>query len=221
MTLRSALRQAIRDELNDNTATKLWADALLNEWINEAIRDYSRQLPEELQLTITAIADQTDYALPARFINATRVEQPKHTLRLPALGNRAPGTTGPLMDLESRVTRGQRFTYRVFGLEIILDPAPGGTGGDHDIRLEYTRYWAEPAADGDTISTPATDDEILIALVAQRAMEYLTTDEAKNLAYEARRGARVDTIADRYRARANRAFESRARRIRQSTLELA
>ena len=38
MATRAELRQKIRDELNDNAAAKLWTDALLNDFIVQAIR---------------------------------------------------------------------------------------------------------------------------------------------------------------------------------------
>ena len=41
MTTRAELRTRIRTELNDAGGTPLWTDAALNQWIDEAIRDYA------------------------------------------------------------------------------------------------------------------------------------------------------------------------------------
>ena len=46
MATRATLRTAVRAELNDGGTTQLWSDALLNEWLAEAIRDYGRRLPK-------------------------------------------------------------------------------------------------------------------------------------------------------------------------------
>lgn len=220
MTLRSALRQSIRDELNDNGATKLLSDALLNEYIAEAIRDYSRQLPEELQATITVVADQTDYTLPTRWLQVLRVEQPKDTLRIPVTGGRSPADTGGLVDYQNRVASSGRSAYRIFGNELILDPAPTSIGADEDIRLEYTRYYAEPALDGDTLATPSTDDDVLISLACLRALTWVQGDEAKRVAHEARKGLPINQQTEIYRLRAERAVQGRTDRLRVSALQL-
>src|SRR5439155_14826525 len=45
MTTRAEIRGRIRDELNDNGSVKLWTDALLNRWIGEATKEWSRVVP--------------------------------------------------------------------------------------------------------------------------------------------------------------------------------
>jgi hypothetical protein len=58
-------------------------------------------------------------------------------------------------------------------------PRPPKAGADQNITLEYLAFYAEPAADGDTIATPTRDDDILQALVCADAMRWIGSDEAK------------------------------------------
>jgi len=199
VTTRSQLRATVRSELNDSGGTLLWADSLLNEYLNQAIREYSRRLPEEASTTITAVAGQAAYTLPARLVTVKRIEQPEDQLRLP--GER------------------HAHSYRVFGGQLILDPAPGSAGSSQDIQLEYLRSYAEPAADGDTLATPAFHDDILVALVCERALRQISADEAKRQRFERDRGADALTVARAYQQRAEAFFSEMARVVRSSVLE--
>lgn len=220
MTTRSGLRTSIRAELNDSGGTPMFADSLLNEWINEAIRTYSRELPEEASATVTVVADQASYALPARTTQVMRVEQPKDAIRVPISGSRTSASvTGELIDLQARVTRAGPWGYRVFGGNLILDPIPSAIGGDEDIRLEYVRGYAEPTADGDTIATPATDDDVLIHLACAAALRWVAGDESKRVRYQETRGIAPGPTAVSYRERAMGAIAARTQRIRTRTLE--
>lgn len=223
MATRSALRATIRNELNDTGGTPVWSDTLLNEWLNQAIRTYSRELPEEVQTTITVVVDQTDYALPARWLQVLRVEQPKDSLRLPVSGARTSAAGDPignLYDTQSKVRGARLHGYRVFGDELILDPAPTATGTDENIRLEFTRSYAEPAADTDEIALPDTQEDILVLLVAALALRWVATDEAKRLRYSEARGISPGAQASQYEQRAQHATASRGSRLRSRTLEV-
>ena len=201
MTTRAELRQKIRDELNDNAAAKLWTDALLNDFIVQAIRAYGRDLPKQASASITAVADQEAYTLPADFDRAMRVEQPDGELRVLSSG-----------------FRGELGTYRVWGNQLTLDPAPAAAGSDQDISLEYLARYAEPAVDGDTLATPLSDDDVLVAFACADAMRWVGSDEAKRARFERQRGASPGGAAEAYERRAQAAIASRKRRLRSSTL---
>lgn len=222
MTTRLALRSLVRDELNDVAATKLWSDVLLNTWINEAIRDYSRELPREISATITVVANQDSYTLPGDLDHITRVEQPKDSLRYPIARSRTSAAgADQLVDFQDSVGRaGPVPGYRVFGGKIILDPKPTTAGADEDIRIEYLGRYAEPALDTDVITTPASDDDVLVALVAARAFTWISGDEAKRQRVERQRGASVVGMARTYQGRAEDVFRDRKRRVRTQTLEV-
>jgi hypothetical protein len=200
MTTRSGLRQLIRDELNDNAATKLWSDGLLNDYINQAIRAYSRDLPEEAVTTIVVTAGQAAYTLPARFDRALRVEQPQDAIRV--LGERA------------------AHAYRVFAGQIILDPEPAAAGADQDLQLEYLRAYAEPAVDGDTLATPAGDDDILVRLACALALRWVSTDESKRMRFERQRGISAGDMATAYDRDARSRIAAQRRGVRTQRLEI-
>jgi hypothetical protein len=215
MTTRAQLRTTLRNELNDSGGTPLWSDTLLNEWINEAIRGYSRQSPEEATATLTAVADQAEYALPARTVEVLRVEQPQGVVRLPIAASRtAAGGGAALVDFRAGVRSAGAWAYRVFAGNLILDPAPTAVGASEDARLEYLRAYAEPAADGDTLTTPATDDDVLVALAASLALAWVAGDEAKRLRYQDRQGVSPGEQVRRYEARAAAALGARTSRLR-------
>jgi hypothetical protein len=194
MTTRAALRALVRNELNDNAATKLWVDADLNNWIVEAIRDYTRELPREISTTVVMVLGTASYVLPTDLITILRVEEPLGFLR-------APVETGD-------------HGYRVFAGSIILDPVPSaGT-----MKLEYLGRYTEPAADVDVIATPATDDDLLIDLTIARALEWIDLDEAKRMRFERQRGSSPRSLAQAHRKRFRDAVEERNRRVRAHTL---
>jgi hypothetical protein len=200
MTTRTQLRTTIRTELNDSGGTPLWSDSLLNELIAQAIRRYGEQLPEEASASITVVADQAAYALPARFLHAVRVEQPEETERV---GDRR-----------------HPWSYRVFAGQLLLEPAPTQAGSDQDVTLEYLRFYAEPAADGDTLATPSYDDDMLVALVCARALAYLALDEGKRQHFVRQRGSDPQEVAATYERRATERLALRTRRVRASALEV-
>jgi hypothetical protein len=198
VTTRAQLRATIRSELNDSGGTPLWADALLNEYVAQVIRRYGDQLPEEATTTITVVANQTAYVLPARFQQAMRVEQPTETERV---GNpRHP------------------WSYHVFAGQLVLDSAPTQAGSEQNVTLDYLRWYAEPAADGDTLATPSQDDDVLVALVCARALAELATDESKRQRFERQRGADPREVAASYERRAAERLAFRTRRVRTGAL---
>src|SRR5690349_11462559 len=84
MTTRAELRARIRSELNDAGGTPLWSDAALNQWLDEAIREYGEQLPREVSLSLTSVGGQAEYALPSDTDRVLRVEHPGGLLRVAA-----------------------------------------------------------------------------------------------------------------------------------------
>jgi len=222
MTTRSGLRTTIRTELNDSGGTPVWSTALIDEWINQAIRQYSRELPEEVQATVVVVANQSDYTLPARWLRVTRVEQPEDILRMPISGSRTTGAAlGDLVDFQDRVRGTVAHGYRIFGNELILDPAPTVIGAAEDVRLEYTRVYAQPTTDAEVLATPDQDDDVLIALVASMALRWVAMDEAKRVRYQETRGISPGSQAYAYQARAEAAIATRSSRVRTSTLEVS
>jgi hypothetical protein len=211
MTTRSQLRTSIRTELNDS-GTALWSDALLNEFINQAIRHYSRELPKQASTSITVVADTAAYNLPADFDRAIRVEQPDDTIRVFDPLERTVSDDFGSSEASGATAIGS-YGYRVWASQIILTPTPTQAGSTQNITLDYLAVYAEPAADGDTIATPTRDDDILQALVCADAMRWIGADEAKRQRFQQARGASPGGAAQAYEQRAREAIANRKRRI--------
>jgi hypothetical protein len=198
VTTRAALRTQVRNELNDAGTTPLWSDERLNQWLAEAIRDYGRALPREVSTTLASVADQAGYALPADTLRVARVEHPANVLRVA-------GADGA-----------EVAGYEVFGGQVVLAPPPGASG--EAIALRYLARYAEPAADGDTLTTPSEDDGLLAWYVCWRALGWISTDEAKRQRFERTRGASAAAEAERYWQLYREAIGVRHRPLRSGAL---
>jgi hypothetical protein len=215
MTTRAALRATVRAELNDAGGSPLWSDALLNQWLAEAIRDYGRSVPRESSTSIAAVANQADYSLPADCQRVVRVEHPTGFFRVPD-----PLSAGDFVDpftlSQARPTHpiAEQLSYEVWGvfgaITLTLRPAP--TDATYAIKVRYHAVFAEPAADGDTILTPAQDDDLLQWFVCNRALQWLGTDESKRQRWERDRGASAQGAAGQYERDYRAEIRRRARR---------
>src|SRR5437867_4336623 len=131
MTTRAQLRGTIRSELDDTGGTPTWSDGSLNEWLNQAIRDYSLKLPQEVATTITAVAGQAAYTFPAGTLRILRVEEPLLVIRVPASDHRialSQPDLGQLVDYQTGLRTATSWTYRVFAGQLVLNPAPMSSG---------------------------------------------------------------------------------------------
>jgi hypothetical protein len=195
-TTRSTWRTQARNELDDNAATKLWSDTLLNQWLDEAIRDYARLFPKEQTGTLSTVADQATYTLPSDLVELVRVEHPDSTFRVnqPRVGGDWRRSSDPLPP-DDRF--GGRYAYDVWGTTLELEPAPTADG--ETITLRYVARRTEPTGDGDALPVDDGDVEFLTFYVCWRAMVWITGQEAKRQAFERQRGADAGTEARTYR----------------------
>jgi hypothetical protein len=195
-TTRTAWRALARNELDDNGATKLWSDGLLNEWLAEAIRDYARVFPLETTGTLTTVASQADYTLPTNLVELVRVEHPTNTFRVrqQRVGGDWRRSTANV-PLEDRI--GGRYAYEVWGTTLSLEPAPTASG--ETINLRYVARRTEPSVDGDDLPVDDGDAELLTFYVCARALFWIGTQEAKRQAFERTRGADATKLAKEYR----------------------
>ena len=205
---RAAWRALVRAELGDEGATKLWADGLLNEWLNEALRDYGRVVPREEATTLQTVAGQAAYALPLGLVEVVRVEHPAHTFRV-----FAPRTGGEWDDLAlipapSPPGRGE-YGYDVWEGQLVLEPAPGASG--ESVAVRYTTRRAEPTTDADPLPVEGGDEDLLLLCVCGRALTWVSAQEGKRQAFERDRGASAAQLAGSYEARYRAALASRQR----------
>jgi hypothetical protein len=206
---RANWRSDCRAELGDEGATKLWSDSLLNRWLNEAIRDFARQVPREETTALTSVTNQAAYDLPQGLVEVVRVEHPANTFRRfqPGVGGDAAG--GPLTLLLEEGAGSGGYGYDVWEGQLLLEPAPTASG--EPIALRYTTRRAEPTADTDPLPVESGDVELLTLYVCGRALQWIGGQEAKRQAFERERGASATDLAASYQARYQAALASRQR----------
>lgn len=193
MTTRAELRDRLRRELDDSGVAQLWSDALLNDWIADAIGHYERHQPREASTTLQTVAGQADYALPGDTLHVLDVEHPAGIPRTPWHADAAP----------------HEQTYRVWGATLTLDPAPGASG--EEIALRYLATYPRPTQDPDVLQTPAADDHLLVLYAAWRALVWVGASEAKRQRFERQRGATAADEAQRYRQALEDELQARGR----------
>jgi hypothetical protein len=192
MTTRSDIRGRIRDELNDNGSTKLWADALLNRWIGEATKEWSRVVPRDRTWQTTSTANTPSYALPSDVLEVVRVEHPPDVFRVH--GGLHDGDVGPSADPGNWPGgRPVEMSWEQWGSEVFLIPAPGSTG--EAIEVRYKGAYSVPSDDVTALDVESSDEEALVLYACERALQWLGLDEAKRQRFERDRGA--DPLASR------------------------
>ena len=189
MTTRADIRTRTRDELNDNGSVKLWSDALLNRWIGEAIREWSRVAPRDGAWQTTSTANDPSYALPGDVLEVVRVEHPPGIFR--ARGGLRDGDTAPTADLSALGSwsglRPAQLTWEQWGGEVVLIPAPDASG--EAIEVRYKGAYAVPSDDVSALEVAAADEDALVLYVCARALQWVALDEAKRQRFERQRGA--------------------------------
>jgi hypothetical protein len=181
MTTLAELRSGLRTLLNDNAADGyLWADAALNLHLNDAIRSYSRSFPRETEATITTVAGQSEYDLPAACVAVVRVE--------------VVGAAGRWLLQEGGDAAGTG--YGVYGGKLLLLPAP--TAGGQSITVRYLAPHAILALDADASTVATADADLILAFATARAIQSLATEEAKRQRFEQRAGQSAASAAALY-----------------------
>jgi hypothetical protein len=207
------LRARTRAELNDMGGTPLWSDALLNQWLDEAIREYGEHLPREASASLTSVAEQAEYALPSDVDRVLRVEHPEGVFRVAARS--AGGDVLAVEGIELSVP-GTVGTFDAWAGQLVLQPAPDASG--EAIRVRYLATYATPTSDGDALTTPTRDDAVLTWSVCGRALRWIDTDESKRQRFERERGASAHQAANEYQREVRAALDRRARRVRSGRL---
>ena len=209
MTTRAELRNRIRAELNDLGATRLWPDERLNQWLVEGLRYLGRELPLEKSASLTTVANQASYGLPADLEQVTRVEHPTGHFRQPvpfASGDRSP--EGDPLNVARSTFNG---VYDVYGGQLILSPAPDRAG--ETIGVRYRGAYAEPTADAAALDVAIRDEDAVLFYACARAVEWIAMDEAKRQRFERQRGASPAAVAREYDREARAVVRQRRARV--------
>jgi hypothetical protein len=64
MTTRAQFITKVRTELDDTSGSPLWSATLLNQFLENAINQFSQDMPPEKEFTIAAVLNQRDYTIP-------------------------------------------------------------------------------------------------------------------------------------------------------------
>ncbi|MCZ7568972.1 MAG: hypothetical protein M5U01_10350 [Ardenticatenaceae bacterium] len=173
MTTRAALNALCRRRLSDTAAPLTWSELQLNQWIVDAVAEYSLHFPRTLTATIAAVVDQHEYSLSAYsgLQTVLKVEYPAGE-DPPAYLERAdeagalPFYTGDCYDLW-----GDPPATLVIG----PSPAAGET-----IAITYAADHDFPDDDADTLTIPDRHLELIVLFVRWAAAQEREANEAKD-----------------------------------------
>jgi hypothetical protein len=210
MTTRADIRTRTRDELNDNGAVKVWSDTLLNRWIGEAIREWSRVVPRDRTWQTTSTANDPSYALPSDVLEVVRVEHPPGLFR--TRGGLHDGDVSPTTDASALGSwsglRPAQMTWEQWGSEVVLIPAPDASG--EAIEVRYKGAYSVPSDDVTVLDVVAADEDALVLYACGRALQWIALDEAKRQRFERQRGADPAAVRLEY----ERGFQAQVRQRR-------
>ncbi|MGE5617671.1 MAG: hypothetical protein ACM3US_00260 [Sphingomonadaceae bacterium] len=191
MSTLAELRSILRVLLNDNAAQGyLWSDATLNLHLNDAVRDYSRSLPRQRESTVTTVAGQREYDLPADCLAVAGVV-----------------TSGPIPHEMVECHDANESGYELYGGKLILHPTPTESG--LSLNLRYLAPHAELVDDGDISTVPAADQDLLLAFACARALQGLSAEEGKRQRFAQRTGQAAGMVAALYRQQYERGIRAR------------
>lgn len=174
MTTRADLNNLCRRRLADMTSPVEWSDIQINQWINDAIAEYSIHFPKEVTgFTITTTADQREYSLSSAtgIQHITRVEYPQGDDPPTLLTWRDKQDPrgfwgGPYYDFEGSPPS-----------TLIIGEKPSA---NETIEIDYLADHDYLDDDSDTVSVPDLHLELIVLFVRMAAMQELAAEEAKN-----------------------------------------
>ena len=189
MTTRADIRTRARDELNDTGAVKVWSDALLNRWIGDALREWSRVVPRDRTWQTASTANDPTYVLPSDVLEVVRVEHPPGIFR--TRGGLRDGDVSPTADASALGSwsglNPAQLMWEQWGGEVVLIPAPDAAG--EPIEVRYKGAYTVPADDVTSLDVAASDEDALVLYGCARALQWIAVDEAKRQRFEHQRGA--------------------------------
>jgi len=196
MTTRGDFRESLRNVLSDKSQ---WRDTLVNEWINDAIRDYSRHLPRLAASTIPMVAGTKNYdlstyeALAIREVEYPISQTPRRLLTyLPRENYGFDG--GQYYDLKNDLT--------------VLYMGETPSAGEY-LYIEYDKLHTIPSTDGVSLTVPDGHLEALRLFVVWKALTQLAMDE--NVSVDRDRADAGSLGLNAYRA--ERAYRSHVREM--------
>ncbi len=201
MTTRIELNTLIRRRLNDQVAPQMFTDEQINQWINDAIEEYSRYFSRVKTTTQLTTANDRQYDLPADYRGVVSVEYP----------------TGddPPTYLERRDYRHPDF-WMEDGFYDVVHRSDAGNADEiwisqkpaagQTITIEYLGDHDLVDDDTDAISIVDLHLEVIVLHARWSALQALASGEAANPDPN-------NVMLDRYEANVSRAERSYYRKI--------
>lgn len=173
MTTLAALADRCQNALSD-AGGATWSQAIVEEWVIEAIRDYSNHFPRTKTASISCVTNDRAYNLPADFIAALSIEYPTGE-DPPTYLERRP-YAAEFWDLEGFYD----IIYRDDAssqpeLWISEEPTTGET-----IAVEYQAIHDITIASSGTITVPAQHEPLLVAYVIWKAWTEQLAEETRS-----------------------------------------
>ena len=197
MTTRSDLRASLRIRLEDPTPAPLWTDAVLHDFLREALHRYSARFPRQMTDTIVATGGELALPLvePVTERDVARVYLPDGALLPRAVtGDPTPG-------------------WSFWNSTLVLNtPAPAGSW-----RIDRLALRTMPDDDVTSIDLPIGDEEIVVLLAASGALLRRSVEVGK-------RGQETSSlalvrVADAYERAAESLIRARFRRVMGGVLQ--
>jgi hypothetical protein len=191
MTTRLELVERIRLELGDGMGPNyVWSDALLAEYVREALREWSLVRPARRQVSMLGAIGQRDFVLNAEVVpnGVVSVEWPLGVLLAKgATQAQAPrwgwdvvtASTGSFWFYEQAYELVENGTQALVRLRYPLTAA----GTNEPIVITYLAYYAAPQQDSDVLEVASADETALVWFVCGRAYRWLDEQRAKRGVY--------------------------------------
>lgn len=186
MTTRLDLMGRVRTELGDSVGPQfVWSDALLHQYLGEAVREWGLVRPVRRQEFLTGTAGQRDFGLGAELIpnGVVSVEWPQGIV-VP-VGVTAVQTPRWSWDIGASSSQiwfyDQTYELVEDGTQSLVRfryPVPTEAQGQAVI-VTYLGYYAAPQQDTDTLEVAGEDEAALLWFVCGRAYRWLDEQRAK------------------------------------------
>lgn len=180
MTTRAQLITKIRTELDDSSGSPLWSAALLNQFLENAINQFSLDFPPHKEFTIAAVIGQRDYTIP--IATCLISEGGIISVQFPAGYVIKQGNTDPQVsntNYSGTVSYAQRWEYieRPSDVQVLRFRNALTQTGNITVRA-YSSY-LQPAADTDVLDLSTTDETAIKWLVCSYSARWLEDKRGK------------------------------------------
>lgn len=201
MTTRLELRNAVRLRLEDSGGTPLWDDAVLNDFLAEAVRRYGTRFPLEQSTTVAVGAGTTSVVV------TPDLESDRVVRVFDGEGRLVPRQQGVETNDADIGDLGTAQAWRWWGNSLVL--AQGATAGTWTI--DYLTGRALPSNDVTPVEVVVGDEDIVVLLAAASALRRRAIEDGKR---GLGRGGRLPTTesAESLQAQAEHLMQMRRRR---------